>query len=187
MTVLFLLSRKFALSKLSPPGVLTRQQRDTATSHPQGSCKIDSLLLSATGTGIRCGCVGKRAWSDFTTAPSCIRMERDNVEFLSQEIATFRWRTITSTSFKFWTRALRKFSPFKPKARTQYGKLVPITVTYCNLKIAKKVRLKSVVWCLTPTHTTTILLLFCLLFLMMFLGILAHQKLLVTLKRNSNP
>ena len=24
------------------------------------------------------------------TAPSCIRMERDNVEFLSQEIATFR-------------------------------------------------------------------------------------------------
>ena len=90
VTVLFLLSRKFTPSKLSPLGVLTRQQRDTAVSHPQGSCKIDSLLLSATGTGIRCGCVGKRASSDFTTAPSCIRMERHNVEFLSQEIATFR-------------------------------------------------------------------------------------------------
>ena len=33
-----------------------------------------------------------------------------------------------STSFKFWARALRKFSPAKPKERAQYGKLVLVVV-----------------------------------------------------------
>jgi len=32
------------------------------------------------------------------------------------------------TSFKFWARALWEFSPFKLKARAQYGKLVLVVV-----------------------------------------------------------
>ena len=31
-------------------------------------------------------------------------------------------------NFKFWARALRKFSPSKAKARAQYGKLVVVLV-----------------------------------------------------------
>ena len=37
-------------------------------------------------------------------------------------------RTTTSTSFKFWPHAHRKYSPSKPKARAQYGKLVLVVV-----------------------------------------------------------
>ena len=36
--------------------------------------------------------------------------------------------TTTSTSFKFWARALRKFSPAKPKGHAQYGKLVLVVI-----------------------------------------------------------
>ena len=59
MIVLFLLTRNFTPSNLSPPGGLNRHPRDTAASHPEGSSKIDSALLNATETGIKCGWVGK--------------------------------------------------------------------------------------------------------------------------------
>ena len=47
---------------------------------------------------------------------------------LYQRPSDLSTRTTTSTSFKFWARALPKFSPSKPKAHAQYGKLVLVVV-----------------------------------------------------------
>ena len=43
-------------------------------------------------------------------------------------IATFRLEYEDDYEYEFWARALRKFSPSKPKARAQYRKLVLVVV-----------------------------------------------------------
>lgn len=80
-------------------------------------------------------------------------------------------RTTTSTSFKFWARALRKLAHSKPKARVQYGKLVLVVVPVlqsegrfyvkaCSILLLMNVPLKdfTVIWTIFGPVTQNMLI-----------------------------